>query len=234
MSSSSDLARRVVRPIRTSDESTFVNEQVLARPMRGSAAVARFDEQFTDPSKDRRGYATPQQAWTAGYEVGMEQGISVGRAATVAEDAASDRRMATIANALHTAAQAAVSNMQDEFALASEALVQASFELALAIVERDLRDRPRTGEEALRSALALVPPRVPCIARLHPSDVDDLASLDSSMLHHDLSIVADYSVESGDCVVDLPSAQIENRLADAIARVRSVLASGCAEIGRLS
>jgi flagellar assembly protein FliH len=213
MNSSSDLARRRVRPLR------------------GGAAVARFDEQFADPTKDRRGHATPEQAWTAGYEVGMEQGISVGRAAMVAEDAASDRRMATVSHALRGATQAAVANVQHEFALATEALLRASFDLALAIVNRDLRENPRTGEEALRSALGLVPPRVACVARLHPSDVDDLGSLDPALLHPDLSIVADYSVESGDCVVDLPSAQIENRLTEAIARVRAVLGNDVTEIG---
>lgn len=169
--------------------------------------------------------ATPEQAWTAGYEVGLEQGMSMGRASTVAEHAASDRRMALVGEALRCAADGAIADVQRELSDATEVLIHAAFDIALAIVGRDLSDHPRTGEDALRSALALVPPRVACTARLHPSDLDDLGTLDLASLHQDLSIVADYSVESGDCVIDLPSAQIENRLADAIARVRAVMGS---------
>jgi flagellar biosynthesis/type III secretory pathway protein FliH len=131
-----------------------------------------------------------------------------------------------VSDAFSRAATTAITQIQDEFADATELLIQAAMELALSIVGRDLRDNPRTGEEALRAALALVPSRVPCTARLHPSDVDDLATLDPAQIHSDLSIVADYSVESGDCVVDLPSAQIEYRLRDAIERVRSVIGAG--------
>ncbi len=167
--------------------------------------------------------ATPEQAWTGGYEVGLEQGIAVGRASTVAEHAASDRRMAMVGEALLRAAEGAIADVRREFSDATEALIRAACDIALAIVGRDLRENPRTGEETLRAALALVPPRVACTARLHPSDIDDLGTLDLARLHQDLSIVADYSVESGDCVIDLPSAQIENRLADAIARVRAVM-----------
>ena len=217
MNLSSDLNRRAGMPDRP--------RRTSMRPLRGGVSVARFDEQFADPSKDRRGMATPEQAWTAGYEVGLEQGMSMGRASTVAEHAASDRRMALVGEALRCAADGAIADVRREFSDATEVLIHAAFDIALAIVGRDLSDHPRTGEEALRSALALVPPRVACTARLHPSDLDDLGTLDLASLHQDLSIVADYSVESGDCVIDLPSAQIENRLADAIARVRAVMGS---------
>ena len=217
MNSSSDLERRRGVPDPT--------RRMSGRPLRGSVSVARFDEQFVDPSKDRRGMATPELAFTAGYEVGLEQGMSIGRASTVAEHAASDRRMALVGEALRGAADVAIADVRREFSNATDVLIHAAFDIALAIVGRDLREHPRTGEEALRSALALVPPRIACTARLHPSDLDDLGTLELARLHQDLSIVADYSVESGDCVIDLPSAQIENRLADAIARVRAVMGS---------
>lgn len=217
MNSFSDLDRR--------GEVSDHARRGLRRPLRGSVSVARFDEQFADPSKDRRGMATPEQAWTAGYEVGLEQGMSIGRASTVAEHAASDRRMALVGEALRCASDGAIADVRRELSDATEVLIHAAFDIALAIVGRDLSDHPRTGEDALRSALALVPPRVACTARLHPSDLDDLGTLDLARLHQDLSIVADYSVESGDCVIDLPSAQIENRLGDAIARVRAVMGS---------
>ena len=167
--------------------------------------------------------ATPEQAWTAGYEVGLEQGMAIGRASTVAEHAASDRRTELVGEAMQGAADAAIADIRREFSDATEVLIRAAFDIALAIVGRDLRDHPRTGEEALRAALALVPSRSACTARLHPSDLDDLGPIDLVGLHQDLSVVADYSVESGDCVIDLASAQIENRLADAIARVRAVM-----------
>ena len=92
MNSSSDLERRRGVPDPT--------RRMSGRPLRGSVSVARFDEQFVDPSKDRRGMATPELAFTAGYEVGLEQGMSIGRASTVAEHAASDRRMALVGEAI--------------------------------------------------------------------------------------------------------------------------------------
>lgn len=217
MNSSSDLDRRAG----VSDHA----RRTTMRPLRGSVSVARFDEQFAAPAKDRRGTVTPEQAWTAGYEVGLEQGMSIERAGTVAEHAASDRRMALVGEALRTAANGAIADVRREFSDATDVLIHAALDIALAIVGRSLRDHPRTGEDALRAALALVPPRVACTARLHPSDLDDLGTLDLDRFHQDLSIVADYSVESGDCIIDLPSAQIEYRLADAVARVCAVMGS---------
>jgi flagellar assembly protein FliH len=203
----------------------------LLRPQRKVAPprvdVARFDEQFPAPGADRRGTVTPEQAWTAGYEVGMEQGMAMGRAATEADSAAADRRAAIVANAFALAADRVASDLQNQFALATNSVLATAFEVAFAIIDRDLRDRPRTGEEALRAALAVVPTHEPCMARLHPSDAallngsDEVAALVAGRT--EVTIVSDPSVASGDCMIDMTSARVEHRLDEALARVRTAL-----------
>jgi flagellar assembly protein FliH len=229
MSSSSDtLAVPLLRP-----------QRKVAGP---SVAVARFDEQFPATGADRRGTVTPEQAWTAGYEVGMEQGMAMGRAATEADTAAADRRAAIVANAFALAADRVNGDLEMQFALATDSVLATAFEVAFAIIERDLREHPRTGEEALRVALAVVPTHEPCVARLHPSDAalldgsDAVAALVAG--RPEFTIVSDPSVASGDCMIDMESARVELRLDEALARVRTALraddlAASIAESGSL-
>jgi flagellar assembly protein FliH len=206
----------------------------LLRPQRKVVApavsVARFDEQFPTAGADRRGSATPEQAWTAGYEVGLEQGMSCGRAATEADIAAADRRAAIVVDAVHRAADRIIAELRTQFSDASDSVLGTAYDVAFAVIDRDLRSSPRTGEDALRAALALVPAHEPCVARLHPSDVallnesahvDLLSTLSAGRA--EFSIVSDPTVASGDCVIDMESARVEHRLADALTRVRNAM-----------
>lgn len=194
-----------------------------------SVAVARFDEQFPVSGADRRGRATPEQAWTTGYDVGFEQGMACGRAATEADAAAADRRATLVASAVAGAAENAAFDLEAQCHRATETVLATAFEVAYAIIGRDLRERPRTGEEALRTALELVANHEPCIAHLHPSDLELLGGKSADAIadlvggRADFRIVADPSVDSGDCVIETDSARIEHRLSDALARVRQTL-----------
>lgn len=198
---------------------------------KGAAAVslARFDEQFPVSAKDRRGTVTPEQAWTAGYDVGFEQGLACGRAATEADAAAADRRAAVVVTAVAGAADRVALDVQAQSDQAAATVLATAFEVALAIVGRDLRERPRTGAEALRAALAVLANHEPCIARLHPSDTELLSGGGRDAIadlvggRAEFRIVSDPNVASGDCVIETDSARIEHRLADALARVRAAL-----------
>lgn len=229
MSSSSDTVTvpTLTMPILTRPTLTMATVRPQRHVVTPPVSVARFDEQFPAPGSDRRGTVTPEQAWTAGYEVGMEQGMACGRAATEAETAAADRRAAIVANAMARAVERVVAELQTQFTQANDHVLATAYEVAFAILGRDLRDRPRTGEEALRAALVLVPPYEPCVARLHPSDA---LLLDGSDVLHalaagrvELTVVGDPTVASGDCVIDMESARVEHRLDDALARARDAL-----------
>lgn len=214
-----------------------LSDTLASRPLRPprmispAVAIARFDEQFPVRGGDRRGSATPEQAWTAGYEVGFEQGMACGRAATEADIAASDRRAVSVAFAIAGAAERVAEDLQMQLDRASGTLLATAFEVAFAVIGRDLRERPRTGEDALREALALVARHEPCIARLHPSDIELLGGEDGTAPEVlgggrvDFRIVGDPTVDSGDCVIETDTARIEHRLLDALARVRQALAA---------
>ena len=214
-----------------------LSDTLAVRPIRPQRAIApavviaRFDEQFPMSGGDRRGSSTPEQAWTAGYEVGFEQGMACGRAATEADMAAADRRAASVTIAIAGAAERVAAHLQVQLDRASATLLATAFEVAFAIIGRDLRERPRTGEDALREALALVARHEPCVARLHPSDLELLGGEDGTAPavrgfgRVDFRIVADPTVDSGDCVIETDTARIEHRLLEALARVREALAA---------
>jgi flagellar assembly protein FliH len=206
----------------------------LPRPQRKvvtpAVSVARFDEQFARTGADRRGSATPEQAWTAGYEVGLEQGVSCGRAATEADIVAADRRAMLVVDAVNRATDRIIAELRAQFANAADSVLGTAYEVAFAVINRDLRKSPRSGEDALHAALALVPAHEPCVARLHPSDhalinesTQAIALSGLRAGRAEFSIVSDPTVALGDCVIDMESARVENRLADALARVRDAM-----------
>lgn len=213
MSSSSDLRRRstIVRPMRR--ESDWVQPGV---------ARARFDEQIHDRSRDVAD-EEPVLTFADGYNTGLEEGMALGRALAAAEHAAEERRLSSLVSAIDSAAAQASDAVLRSSAEASDSLVHAAFELAEAIIRRELRDRPRSGEEALRQALTLAPQHVTCVARLNPADAESLGEIQSRLAHRDVTVVADATVAIGDCVVDLPAGRIEARIDDAVDRARAAL-----------
>lgn len=184
----------------------------------------RFDDELRDGGllADAETAATAA-AWSAGYQAGLDEGMATGRALSAVEQAAADRRAHSLADEIFAAAEHVASEYRAQALAASDALLAAAFDIAEAIVGREVREHPRSGEDALADALALAPEHLPCVARLHPRDVEDLGDVSQRWSERDLTVVADASVAVGDCVISLPTGRIENRIADAVARAREVV-----------
>ena len=213
MNSSSNPVRRptVIRPLRRESDR-----------VRSSVQSATFDNQLTDIFGKAGG---DEPTWAEGYEAGVEEGMSIGRALTSEEEAAHDRRVRVLCEAMALAADHAIAEQRRIVEATRDSLIRAAFDLTEALIDRDLRDRPRSGEEALRAAMSLAPEHLSCTARLNPNDLEQLTNIEGSFSHRDLTLVADHSIPAGDCVVDLPAGQIEFRLVDALDRARRVLLS---------
>ncbi len=213
MNSSSNPVRRptVIRPMRRESDR-----------IRSSVQSATFDNQLTDIFGKAE---AAEPTWAEGYEAGVEEGMSIGRALTSEEEAANDRRVRVLCDAIALAADRAISQQQLILEATRDSLLRAAFDLTEALIDRELRERPRSGEEALRAAISLAPEHLSCTARLNPTDLEQLTDIEGRFSHRDLTLVADHSIPVGDCVVDLPAGQIEFCLADALDRARRMLLS---------
>lgn len=104
-------------------------------------------------------------------------------------------------------------------------IAAAALELAETIVGRELA----TGEGSARSALeraSLEPVPAGSTVRLNPDDIAIIVA--GSTPPPTLELVADYSLERGDAVVELVHGSLDARVSAALQRARTALAEGAA------
>ena len=210
----------------------------LVRPVRAnvgeansSATFAATPAHFNDELRDGglladAEAAASHAAWSTGYREGLDEGMACGRALSAVEQAAADRRSNTLRELISETAESVIAEQRLAISEVEHALVVAAFEIAEAILAREIRFQPRSAEEALVAALALAPERMPCVVRMNPADCEALGEVEERFPLRDLSVQADESIDPGDCVINVPTGRIELRLADAIARARIVLLAG--------
>ena len=230
MNSSSDRPGRattLVRPLRAASPAAISSTPSSTPVPATRPARHHFDEQLRDGGllADAEAAASTA-AWSAGYEAGLEEGMACGRALSAVEQAAADRRSHAHSELIIAAAEHAVTAQRKAITEAENALVVAAFEIAEAIIGRETRESPRSAEEALLGALALAPERMPCLVRMHPSDVADLGDVTERFALRDISMQADPTIDAGDCVISLATGRIEWRLTDAIERARVAVLAG--------
>ena len=80
------------------------------------------------------------------------------------------------------------------------------------------------GRDALVRALRFAPETGHVHARLHPDDAALLGEMDAVLGRRSLSVTADPSLQSGDCIVDVDSTRIDARIDAAFERIAEVLA----------
>jgi flagellar assembly protein FliH len=103
-------------------------------------------------------------------------------------------------------------------------VVSVAFELATALVGRELEVARDPGADALTRAMALVPDRGEVVARLHPADAETFQRADRRAPGREpFTIVADPSVERGGCIVDVSTTQVDAQLGPALQRMREAL-----------
>jgi flagellar assembly protein FliH len=164
-----------------------------------------------------------EQAEADGYRAGME--AAQAEAATAAERARAQIRSALDALASATA-QAAVALRSEQKRLEAAA-VNLSFDIAEAILAREVALAVDPGRDAAVRALAELPANGPATLRLHPDDVAAMGGID--MFGAETKVVPDPSIGRGGCMLDVGAAMVDARIETALQRVRQILDDATAE-----
>ncbi len=165
-----------------------------------------------------------------GRAAGFEAGYAAGRAAALAADedararvtASHQARLTALLAATEDALSDAIGQLADVAAAAAAETAGTAFEVAEAIVGRELTTATDPGRDAVVRALTLAPDGVEVILRLHPADAEALRTEDLAPGPL-VRIVSDASLAAGDCVGEAGWTRIDARISTALERVRDVL-----------
>lgn len=214
------------------------------RLVRGNAAAGyaavRLDTVLTarpgaDAAQDEARAAARAEGYAVGWAEGRRAAAEAARVEAEAADAATAAEQAKTAEALAGAlrALAAAADGLEQRAVTpavelSEVVVGAAFELATALIGRELASATDPGLDAVRRALVLLPAGRPVTARLHPDDASAaraaVAAMSADVLGRDVLVIADGAVERGGAVVECDATRVDAQLGPALARVREALA----------
>lgn len=171
---------------------------------------------------------------------GMAQGYAAGwaegrrKAQELADQAVADRaayeqqataQLRADQQALVATLSGALADVDATLAQRQELVATEAVDLALRIAEavlgRELAALTDAGAEALRRALAEVPPTVAATVRLHPADA---AALDRTTLEgRPVTVVSDPTVSAGGAVLETEATTVDASIESALARVREAL-----------
>jgi flagellar assembly protein FliH len=168
-----------------------------------------------DPAAAR---AQVQQGYDDGYQAGVAEGLAAGRAAAATEMGAAIARAEALCRSLAEAAEDLRRRQALELKGLEDTLARAAFDLATAVVGRELQLSSSPGDDALARALALVPAGCIATARLHPDDVRSLQAVTDPV-----TVIADPAVEAGGCILEVGDSRIDAQLGPALDRVRAAL-----------
>lgn len=215
MSSSIERATHVLRGAPVEPMPELVDLDAL------SGASRRAVDPTVVAEAEARGYAD-------GHGAGYQDGYDAGRRAALDEaERAAAGNVTAIESALAALGAAAIDLSAcrgADLADAEDSLVAGAFELATAVLGRELQLADAPGRDALARALRLADSREPVLARLHPDDVATLGDHTELAPGRDVTVVADETVERGGCLVELGDGRIDARLSTALERVKAVLA----------
>jgi flagellar assembly protein FliH len=178
-----------------------------------------------DPTAAR---AQVQQGYEDGYRAGVAEGLAAGRAAAAAETAETVSGAGALCRSLAEAAEDLRRRQALELEELEDTLARAAFDLAAAVVGRELQLSSSPGADALARALALVPAGCIAVARLHPGDVATLGAAAASSPGEGpeppgVTVIADPAVEPGGCILEVGDSRIDAQLGPALDRVRAAL-----------
>jgi flagellar assembly protein FliH len=169
-----------------------------------------------DPARIDAAVAEGQER---GYREGYEAGAARGRAEAAAEWGS---RLAAVVTAGDAAIAESLSGLRAVADATAQRVARVAFELAEAIVGRELALSTSPGRDAIVRALAVAPEEVELQLHLHP---DDAAALGAGDLPagRPITIVADPTIGVGDCVARAGATTVDARVRPALERVRAVL-----------
>lgn len=184
--------------------------------------------------------STPQERYDHGYKRGYMAGYAEGARAAEAERAADLAVQKTAwaaqearADALLLRLASATEQYARDFGgrdlALTEALLLSAFDLAEAVVGREIKTTPALALEVARSALSELPTG-PAVVRVNPADrqmVEEAAERTRRAGEH-LTILAGPEVGPGGCIVTSGAKTADARIEEALARARVALLSEAA------
>lgn len=161
-------------------------------------------------------------------EVLRAEGYAEGYAAATSEaaaglEAARLAELQRMSDALVAAATSLAATRAEMVRAVEAEAVHLAFELAEAIVRRELTLSSCVSVEAVTRAISLVPSGEDVIVRVHPGDAPDPADLQALLPEASVKVVADPAVEAGGCVVEAGPCRIDAQIGPAIERARALL-----------
>ncbi|MDQ4504072.1 FliH/SctL family protein [Sinomonas sp. ASV322] len=172
----------------------------------------------------------------AGYAAGLRRAEAEARARRDQHEAelagvlaAGRERVERAVAVLDTAADALARRVTPVLAEAEAQLAAAAVALAEAVIAHELTDAPRGAKLALARALSGADAADVVGVRLHPEDLELLASLGGDAeARPGVALVADPTLARGDAVAAYPDGELDARIATALARAVEALTEECA------
>ena len=158
-----------------------------------------------------------------GYDEGFSKGLSDAAAAIDSRERARSEQLRSTLDRLAAACAALATEHAAVIAAIEDQVVTLACAIATEVVGAELRHTNARGRDALLRALRFAPEQGAVRARLHPDDVATAGDLSGMIGSRSLDVVADPTLQQGDCIVDIDATRIDARIAPAFARIRAVL-----------
>ena len=212
----------------TTSSDFFASSEGATTTLPGPVDMAAVLPELTTPQERYdHGY---QRGYTAGYAEGARQAhaelaadLATHKAAWAAEEARASALLARLA----TAADHYVDVYGPREAELTDAAVRTAFELAEAIIGRELSLRPDRAIEMARQVLRTLPTG-PAIVRVNPDDVSLLEAAGPTLGNgaQQVTLVADPAVGAGGCIVSSGATSVDARLGVALEAARQAFCDG--------
>ncbi len=164
-----------------------------------------------------------EDGFRTGYDAGFTAGLEDSAAAIDSRERVRSQQLQSVLERLSSEADALAMRYDDAIAHNERMVIDVAFEIAQAVLGRELRHMESRAVDALGRALQFAPPTGPVVARLHPDDFRSLGDDANSLAGRSITTICDATLTPGDAIVDVGSARIDARIAPALDRIREVL-----------
>jgi flagellar assembly protein FliH len=204
------------------------SSRAMGRVLRGEAGRRATTETFGFHLPDVKGQpsAPAVDPFAAARAAGYQEGFAAGLAdAAAGDEAAVSARVSRLSDAVMAAAATARSQRAEAVSLAEQEAVELAFELAEALLGREISVSPTLTIDAVKRAVALVPQGEDLVVRLHPGDVITPEELQALVADASVKVVHDPAIEAGGCVVEAGPCRIDAQIGPAMERARALIDS---------
>lgn len=171
--------------------------------------------------------ARQREARDEAARIGYEDGFVAGQREALAQAQAQAEQTEQAVHAALAALEAAAAHLHTQQSITIADVEQQTITMALSIAEaivgHEVAAAQAPARDALVRALALAPRGIDAVARLHPDDAELIGDVTALAADRSISIVADASVESGGCILDVGPCRIDAQVGPAVDRVRKAL-----------